>query len=396
MACRTQTVKTLAYDYCPDDLPIQSNRMQSIISARFIDELTGNEIVSQLTVSSEMDKQIYRTKLNGVAGLVANPFKCFPGLASNSVEVDMSVSAKRFLSQSFVSQLGPFNTLLGFANDFPDIFMPIELGDVGMHREASRIKGRCVINTAVGRTPVAGANVTFSGLWHMFPAANIDPLVVVEQPNIVSLLHGLYSQRIAGTDQIRQRDLSPLVGEEKTLLSSTQPGDTVVHISNRVNLLAGQILAFEVAHNDLVEYIEIIDVNGLSTDTQPATVTLAYPLSKAHREGVTVVRVNPQAPASSNNFLRDGIQKDQTIFLDALTDLTDSTVEVFGTGNAEYHRMNLYSVISDAQGYFSLPFISRVAMIQIQASALGVPQDAEIIFSPDYELFENQLDLFFS
>jgi hypothetical protein len=108
-----------------------------------------------------------------------------------------------------------------------------------------------------------------------------------------------------------------------------------------------------------------------------------------------VVRVNPQPAGNANNLTRDAIVGDQTIFLDALTDITESTVEITGAGVAEYHRVHLYSVLSDAEGFFSLPPISRVAMMQLHASHAGPSLDVDINFSPDYEQFGNRIDLIF-
>lgn len=397
MVCRTELVNAFSYDYCPDDLPPPADRIQSIMHGRFIDELNGNGITAQLTVSSQQEYLIPRSSVfSSVAGLVANPARHFPGLAANTVSLNMRVSCRRFLSQSFVGNLGPFNTGAGHAADFPDFFAPINLGDVGLHRQATTIKGRCVQNNGVSRTPLSNTSVELMGVWHQFPAADVDPLAVVEAPGIISLLHGLYRQRQAGAEQIRRRVLQPQIGDEKYLLLPAVAGATQVRISNQVNLTPGHILAIDIGHNDLVEYLEVVSINGASTDIQPATVTLAYPLIKSHRDGITVVRVDPQPAGTSNNLLRDAIPGDQTVFLDALTDLTEPTVEIFGAGTAEYHQMHLYSVVSDAEGYFSLPPISRISMMQLRASHAGLAQHVDTTFSPDYELFENHIDFVFS
>jgi len=396
MVCRTELVNASSYNYCPDDLPPLADRNHAIMHGRFIDELTGNPVGAQLTVRCQLENVTARATSNGVAGLVANPAYRFPGLAVNTVGLDMTVSCRRFVRQSFNADLGPFNTGVGHPADFPDFFAAIDLGDIGLHRQATEINGRCVQNNGVSRTPLSNTTVDLTGLWHQFPAANVDPLAVVEAPRIISLLHGPYAVRHAGVDQIRQRSLLPQVGEEKNLLFSTATGATQLRISNRVNLVAGQVLGIDVDHNELAEYLEVVSIAGATTDTQPATVTLAYPMIKSHREGVSVVRVNPQLAGSANNLLRDAILGDQTVFLDALTDLSNSTVEISGSGAAEYHRAHLYSVLSDAEGYFSLPPISRVAMMQLHASNVGPMADVDMIFSPDYEQFENRIDLIFS
>jgi hypothetical protein len=113
------------------------------------------------------------------------------------------------------------------------------------------------------------------------------------------------------------------------------------------------------------------------------------------------VRVVPQPAGGTNHLLRNAIPGDQTIFLDALTDISDSgsvagsAVEISGPHGTEYHRVHLFTVQSDAEGYFRLPPISRVAMMQLHASHPGSSGDVEMMFSPDYERFENRIDLIF-
>ena len=396
MVCREEFINSISYDYCPDELPPVADRVQSVLRARFIDELTGHAIKAQLTVSSQLNNVVARASSTAVAGLTGNPARLFPMLDVNTVNLNMRVACRRFISQTFHADLGPFNILVGDPADYPEFFTPVDLGDIALHRAASFITGRCVQDNGISRTPLSNVAVDISGLWHQFPAAHVDPITVLEVPRIISLLHGLYADRQAGVDQIRQRNLLPQIGEEKTLLLPASADSRQIRLSNRVNLAVGSVLGIDIAHNDLVEYLQVLSIDGASTATQPATITLAYPLSKFHREGTSVVRVIPQAAGTTNNLLRDAVANDQTLFLDALTDISDSTVEISGSGTTEYHPVRLYSVLSDADGYFSLPPISRVAMMQLHASHAGPVADVDLIFSPDYEQFENRIDLIFS
>lgn len=395
MVCRTEVVDSAIYNYCPDDLPAVADRMQSIMHGRFIDELTGLGMERELSVTSDVDHVLNRAASSGMCGLVANPARRFPGLAANTVEINMSVTANRYVPQTFYGGLGPFNTGIGSPADYPDFFAPINIGTVGLHRAASIIKGRCVQNNGVSRVPLDNVTVALLGVWHQFPAANVDPLAVVETPNIISLEQSLYRQRTAGVDQVRQRDLNPRLGEEKVLRLPVAAGARQLRVSNRVNLAVGNLLAIDFNHADLLEYIEVVAIDGATTAEQPAVVSLAYPLKKEHREGITVVRVDPQPPATNNTLTRDAIQGDQSVFLNALTDITDSTIELFGAGTPEYHQARLYNVLSDAEGYFSLPPISRVGMMQLRASRADLLNTADMIFSPNYELLENRIDLIF-
>jgi hypothetical protein len=337
-----------------------------------------------------------RSTIDGVAGLVGNPARRFPGLVSTTATLDMAVSVNRYIQERFVVDIGPFNVGAGDPADYPDYFAGADLQDVPLHRSASTISGRCAQSTGLTRS-VDNALIRIEQLWHRFPAADIDPFRpgVVENPNVVSLPSGLYSERLSGLDRIRQRTLTPLAGEEKTLVRAVAAGDHDLFLSDRINLVAGSIVTINPGHADLAEFIEVASVAGASTADQPAIATLQYPVLHEHRDHTTVVRVSPQAPGTSNNLVRDAIAGDQTVFLDGLVDLTDSTVEVFGAGTPEYHRARLYEVHSDLDGFFSFPPLSRVSQMLVSATHVDHALPLQVLFSPNYELFDNRLDLIF-
>ncbi|MEO0442569.1 MAG: hypothetical protein AAFZ92_02360 [Pseudomonadota bacterium] len=397
MVCRTELANGLVYNYCPNDLPPAADRMQSIVHGRFIDELTGQAVRAPLTVSTEMDYLLPRATNNGIAGLVANPMGRFPGLRLNSVDIDMTVAANRYMPRSFKRSLGPINTSVGAADNYPNFFAAIDLGDVNLHRAASVIKGRCVQDTgALSRAPLNNVTVAITGLWRRAPTTDVDPIMVMEPAHIVSLQQGLYRDRRAGTDVVRQRDLVPNAGEEKRLLAPVASGDRDCVLSNRLNLVAGNIIAIDSDQADLTEYIQISAVDGASTDTQAARITLAYPLLTQHRANANCVRVIPQVAAADNQFFRDAYSRDQSLFLDGLTGLNNSTIEVTdGIGVPEYHNAFLYRVLSDADGFFRLPPLTRIAQFQLTASRADLAQPLVQVLSPNYDVFENRADIIF-
>ena len=61
-------------------------------------------------------------------------------------------------------------------------------------------------------------------------------------------------------------------------------------------------------------------------------------------------------------------------------------------GAPEYHQAELYSDVSDADGYFRLPPIARVAL---HAQRLGLTSPPDERFTPDYRLAENRLTVMF-
>jgi hypothetical protein len=250
----------------------------------------------------------------------------------------------------------------------------------------------------VQRNPLAGVTIAITGLWRQFPASNVFPPMVMEQPLILSLQQPLYRDHSAGISNLMQRNLSLVAGEEKLLQLPVSAGKTQVRLSDRINLNPGDLLAIQPDYADLAEYIQIAAVDTSSSANQPALITLEYPMRKLHLQGVTCVRTSllPDVFAA-NTLAQDAFANDQTIFLNSLIDLANTYVEISDGINApEYHVVRLYSVLSDAQGFFRLPPLHRVAQIEIVASRADLPTPVTVVFSPNYESAENRLDLVFS
>lgn len=400
MSCRIETLGRGSFRYCPDRLPPMADRLRSLLRARFIDELTGQGLTRDLTVISFTEGLRARSSDGGICGLVGNPLRRFPGLLNNAVPLAMEVSAARYLPRPVGGDLGPFSTLLGHPADYPAHFSPLDLGTLALHRAPTRLLGRAVgVNTAP-TGPLAGVRVDIPRLWHVFPRVDQDPDLLVEQGQIVALSPGLYADRPAAAS-LRARALTPAAGEQKRLLAHAGLGQRELDISDRVNLAlaGGDLLAIEPDHPDLAEFIPTQQVLGATTDDQPAHVTLSHPLARAHREGVELVRVTPQAPAAANQLLRPGLGGDPTLFLDGALGLAPDahfSVEISGGGpDPEYQQAALYSVLTDADGFYALPPLSRVARLELRASRADLPLPVVFDFSPDYDLFDNRLDFVF-
>ena len=60
----------------------------------------------------------------------------------------------------------------------------------------------------------------------------------------------------------------------------------------------------------------------------------------------------------------------------------------------EYHRVKTFSVTSDAEGYYRLPPLTRVAQLEIHAEKMIGAQTfhATTVFRPDYQQRDNRLD----
>ncbi len=387
MSVRIEHANGLEYRFNPEPLPNAAGRMRAVMRARMLDELTGLPMTSRLTVSSSRKGLQPVVSNGGITGLAGMPGRLYPDLDGTAVNLDMTVTAQRFVPRRLAAALGP-------QAGFPDVFSPFDFGDVPMHRAATTLRGRVVQVAGSNRIPLGAADVRVLAMWPVFPPADVDPDTVIEAPDLVSLSSGLYAERIPAVDQLRRRVLGIAVGDEKVLQQRGVAGQRTLRVSDRINLNPGDLLAIQPGHPELAEYIVVSDVNGAATADQAATVTLNYPLNVSHPAGATVVPASLQAQAADNPISRAGIPGDRTVFCTALTGLTDgSVVEIIGSGNPEYHSIALYQTITDADGYFRLPAIARVAQLRLEADRADLAQPQELDFSPDYDAAEQRLDI---
>jgi hypothetical protein len=389
VTCRTDTAGGFAYRFCPDDPPPASDRLRIVLQLLAIDEITQRAPEVDFTLTTRVLGLTPRVAAGGRMGLVGNPARLFPGLNAAFVQLDYTLAAPGYLSRSRLKQLGPIGT-------FPATFAPADDGVIPLHRTPIVLRGRVAQLGALDPTPLAGASVSLAGVWSTFPPSNVDPNTVIEAPNLVSLHPGLYADRAGPADSLRRRDLVLAAGEEKALLRPAVPGDTQVRISDSHNLAATNLLAFETARPDRVEYVTAKAVHAGATDDEAATIDLDHPLAMGHEEGTLCVRATPQPPGAANAFGRDGNPGDQVAFLAGLGGLADDVVVEIGGGTApvEYQTARLYAATSDAEGAYRLPPLSRVASVKLHVTS-GALAPQQPVASPDYRRYENFVDVLF-
>ena len=133
---------------------------------------------------------------------------------------------------------------------------------------------------------------------------------------------------------------------------------------------------------------------------QPATITLEFGVIFPHRRGAVVRQANPQPPGTSQTVAVDAWAGDACVFLDGLGSLSGSQeIEITGgPGPDEYHKAMTFSVTSDAEGFYRLPPLSRVAQLEIHAEKVIGAQtfQATTVFRPDYQQRDNRLDFILS
>ena len=384
MTCRTDIAGTWEYTACPDDPPVAADRLRAVVRWSAIDEITQTGPNVDYTIRTRALGLTPRIARDGLMGLVGNPARLYPGLDLFPVTLAWTVSAPGYITRERDIVLGP-------VPDFPTFFAPADDGVLALHREPFTLRGRAVELTPglLDPTPMPGLSVSITGVWWTFPPANVDPNSVVEPADLISLHPGLHADRtLVLAASARRRDLAHVAGQDKTLVLPAVSGEPTARISDRVGVAPGTVLAFEPLLPGRVEYVAVKTVVGASTDDQPATVTLEHRLHLDHEEGTAVHVVAPQLPAAAHTLVRAGVRGDRVAFLNGMAGVTAGVVEITAGGAAvEYQTASLYSTTSDADGFYRLPPLSRVASVKLQTPALT------LVMSPDYSRYENLVDL---
>lgn len=390
MSCHIEHVGQHAYRYCPDPVPLAADRVRAILSARLVDELTREPVGVDIELTTSVDGVFPRIAQGGLIGLVGQPARLFPTLDLNPVTLSMRATAPRYLPLDLGGSLGPMA-------GFPNQFTPLDLGDIELHRTSTTLRGRTIRRASLTPAVVPGATVEIVGYWPNFPPANVDPNTVMEAPNLLALSPALYAPRADGITQLQRRDVVPVVGQEKTLLQSASIGEIRLRLSNRIGLAPGTLLIINSDNPARLERIPIAGVDTTSAADQPAWVTLIHRLAYSHLDGVTCQPANLLPAVASKSLTRAAIPGDETVFLNGMAGLSPGiAVELDdGAGAPEYHRAELYSTVSNADGYFRLPPIARVAMVKLHGQRLGLTSPPDERFTPDYRLAENRLTVMF-
>jgi len=282
-----------------------------------------------------------------------------------------------------------------------DAFVPIVLADTAMHRVGVSIRGRAVRRnaTGIGTQPIPGATISVQGLWRSAQAVaqHLPPV----PGDGVSLSPGLYAVRSVGST-LAVQGLPVVPGDDKLMLDPASAGETRVRVSNRLNLVfppappPHSVLCIDPDNAELTEYVGITAADGLGAVTEPGNVTLEHQLCADHRRGVRVQRVAPLAASLPKTLTDAGAPGDCCVFVSNLAGLAAAATVVVTGGPAprEYHNIHTFNAVSDADGYFRLPPISRVAQVRIDANA---PPLAPMTFDyqPDYARRENWIDVVF-
>jgi hypothetical protein len=353
-----------------------------MVDLRVVDELTVAPPPVDPTIVTSRAGLTPRRGPDGRIGLVGRPSASLPPALVAGTTVPVELAAPGYLRHTFdvTLQAPPQPTLT-----------------VGLHREPVALWGRVLDPNG----PVAGAVVTVVD----FSPRGVDP-VTAQPEDLLALAQGLYAPRAASGSQAAVARPAPLAPapETYTLVRGAAAGATGVRLSDRQGLTVPpnpaslDILAIEPGDPERLECLCIIAIEGASTVDQVATVTLAHPLRRSHREGAFVRRMQTAPPGADVALGRDAITGDMALFVadDAAFTTAGGFVEIVTPGGVpapEHQLLRPLAVATDADGRFRLPALHRLSTVtfEITAGTQTVQQTVDLAPAGPVQLVELRL-----
>ena len=384
MAVETFDANDLIYTVSPEPELPDGMKTWAVLLARVMDEISGKPPLGDAGIQTSFPGLSPRASSGGLLGLAAIPVRVFPALKTKNYTVPVTIQA-----DGYIPLLRSVN--IAHIPTFPGTFNPTDLGTLDLHRLPTVIAGRVMLNTGTEFQAIAGVTVNLTGVWQTPPPANL--VVPPDPPDLVSLTPGLYVDRPQAGTQIQ--GLAPLggPGPDKQLLQEADAGQTLLRLSDRRLINNGDVLAIDAGDAERTEYITIHAIAGASTADQPASITLDAPLRSVHREGAVVHKVQFVNVGVVTLLTRDAITGDVCLFVNGVGNFGGASFVAISTGGGapEYQATGYFSAVSDAQGFFRWPRISRVAQCALRAHD-GVHADLDQALSPDYPEEVSRID----
>lgn len=387
MTLQTLTANDLVYTVSLERPCQDGRKMWAVLRAQLIDEITGLPPESDISIQSPFSGLSPRVAPGGLVGFAGIPVRVFPKLKLSGYTVPITIQAEGYI---------PVNRDVTIAKNsvFPDTFVPVDLGQVDLHRLPVAIAGRVAFNTGTAFQGIAGASITLTGIWQTPPPANM--IVPPSPPDLISLTPGLYFDRTVAAAQIQGLKFLGAPDPDKQLLQEAKAGQTALHLSDRKQIAVGDVLAIDTQDEERTEYLTIKSLAGASTDAQPATITLDTPLRFVHRSGAISHKVQFANVGVVTHLTRDATAGDACLFLNGIGNLGGATLISAQTAGkpTEYHAVSYFNAISDPQGFYRLPGLSRIAQCAFRSHD-GAHADINVTFSPDYTEQINRVDFIY-
>jgi hypothetical protein len=386
MALQSYTANDITYSVSPEPATPLGFRTWAVIRGRLLDEMTGRPPNGGISIDSPSVGISPRVAAGGLVAFAAIPVLAFSNLKHAPYTVAVNLQADGYI---------PIFRSVPIAQDltFPNTFAPFDMGDMALHRLPTEISGRVVVDNGITPTAVVGAALSLSGLWRTPPPANL--VVPPDPPDLVSLNPGIYFDCAAAGSQVQGLNFQGVPGPDKQMIRDAPAGQSQLRLSDRILITANDVLAIDTADSERTEYVAIQSVAGATADNLPATVTLVSNLQINHRQGATVHKVQFQNVGPVIALTQDAIPGDVCAFVNGVANLAAAPFISLqqGVKPVEYHAARYFQAVSDAQGFFQFPPISRVAQCAVHCHD-GVHPDPnpDPTHRPDYDSEVSRID----
>ena len=382
MPLESFTANDLIYTVSPEPELPDEMKTWAVLQAHLVDEITGQPPSGDVSIETSFLGISPRVSSGGLVGFVAIPARAFPSRQTQNYLVQATIEAQGYIPISATATIKATTT-------FPATFSPT--GILNLRRLPTVIAGRVALNTGTAFQPINNASITLTGLWRTPPPANL--VVPPDPPDLVSLGQGLYFDRAQAGTQVQGINLSGAPGADKQLLQDADAGQNSLRLSDRKLIANGDILAIDAVDPARTEYISIHSIAGASTDSQPATITLDMPLRGIHRQGAVVHKVQFANTGVPTPLTADAFTGDVCLFVNGVANLSGAAFVSLqdGTNPTEYQAVSYFSTVSDANGFFRWPPLSRVAQCAVHAHD-GAHPDLDVTFTPNYPEEVSRLD----
>ena len=293
-----------------------------------------------------------------------------------------------------------FNHAVGDAV-VPDLYATTALGQVPLRRPPVTIKGRAFArdDSTNSITPVASATIVVADFWRTVASTTLangamTTPVIADRAFALASAPGAYAAHAVG-QPLAPVTIAALASDDKLLVDATPVGATTIHVSNRIDLAVGDLLVVDADAGTATEPVTVAAVQGWGASSADGVVTLTEALAVKHRAGVRIERL-PAPVAGAGQVLKDAVVPgDATLFVDAIGTLAATGWIALGAGTPEYQGARAIQAVSNADGYFQLPALHRIASLALEATA-PARSPVSLSFAPDYSAGSNVIQIVFS
>jgi hypothetical protein len=278
---------------------------------------------------------------------------------------------------------------------------------IELHREPIIIAGRILKKTGAKNLPLAGADVRVSKIWRQVPPAGVivDPEPPVAggvpppppwDPPLSCLWPPSYADIPAsGSLEIEDRPIDGAMSP-KTLMDDVAAGSAELRLSDGLGLNIGDVIAVDADDDGRREIVEVTGISLPGSASDWALLAISHPLALGHGRDRVIRRLQTVPPTVVRALNYAVTAGDEGALFDTTGIAGSHQVRLVDAGPPavrSFHRITVLTAVSDAEGFYRLPPLTRSGKIEISAKDSASTASNAVEFVPDYDLPENHVDI---